>query len=107
MTRKEGMAASQADFASAYKRVALLVHPDKTSADGALDAFNKLRKAFAVLNDEKLRATYDAELVGGKKKKGQTMLAHEQMEKEQMRQRMFEGRVETCLLYTSPSPRDS
>ena len=86
LSRKEAKKATPADFAAAYKRVALQVHPDKTSEEGAIDAFNKLRKALAVLNDEQLRATYDAELSGGKKKAGQTMKAHQAKEKQEMRE---------------------
>jgi hypothetical protein len=42
-----------------YRRLALLCHPDKTTADGADDAFKRVGGAFAVLRDSGKRRAYD------------------------------------------------
>ena len=54
-----------ADIRRAYKRLAKLVHPDRTADPGAVEAFSRLQEAFAVLSDESLRVLYAADLTGG------------------------------------------
>ena len=52
--------ASQSEIKKAYRRLALLKHPDKCPDDPhASDNFQKLSKAYQVLSDEKKRARYD------------------------------------------------
>lgn len=43
----------------AYRKLALLSHPDKNSAPGAEEAFKAVGKAFSVLSCEQKRAHYD------------------------------------------------
>ena len=57
---------------SAHLGQAALADEGGPLPEGAVDAFDKVRRALTVLTDEKLRAIHDAELLGGKKKKGQT-----------------------------------
>ncbi|KZV80357.1 DnaJ-domain-containing protein [Exidia glandulosa HHB12029] len=49
------------DIKKAYKKLVLLVHPDKTNGDvpGAEEAFKAVRKAYEVLSDVRERAVYD------------------------------------------------
>ena len=42
-------------FTAAYKQMALRVHPDKTSEDGAEAAFYRLKQAIRILADPRLR----------------------------------------------------
>ena len=48
-----------ADLKKSYRRLALVLHPDKNHAPGASDAFKAVSKAFATLNDAEIRAKYD------------------------------------------------
>lgn len=47
------------DLKKQYRRLALVLHPDKNHAPGAAEAFKKISKAFATLNDAEKRAKYD------------------------------------------------
>eukprot|EP00026_Physarum_polycephalum_P010761 Phypoly_transcript_10940.p1 GENE.Phypoly_transcript_10940~~Phypoly_transcript_10940.p1 ORF type:complete len:389 (+),score=71.30 Phypoly_transcript_10940:66-1232(+) len=51
--------ASEADIKKAYRKLALLMHPDKNSAPGSEDAFKAVSKAFACLSDPQARKHYD------------------------------------------------
>ncbi|CAG8586959.1 973_t:CDS:2 [Ambispora gerdemannii] len=51
--------ASDADIKKAYKKLALLMHPDKNGAPGADEAFKMISKAFQVLNDPQKRKLFD------------------------------------------------
>ncbi|CAL9074745.1 unnamed protein product [Musa textilis] len=57
---------SQEEIRSAYKRLALQLHPDKVAASGTVDAtsataaFQELLHAYEVLSDPKERAWYDS-----------------------------------------------
>ncbi|XP_003745048.2 dnaJ homolog subfamily B member 14 [Galendromus occidentalis] len=42
-----------------YRKLALLVHPDKNLAPGAADAFKKVGNAYGVLSDHQKKAEYD------------------------------------------------
>lgn len=48
--------ATEDDIKRAYKRKAMIVHPDR---GGDNDAFTALKKAYEVLSDEESRAHYD------------------------------------------------
>lgn len=54
----------------AYKKLALKLHPDKCSLDGATDAFKKVGSAFATLKDDNARAHYDRFGVSGLNQRG-------------------------------------
>ncbi|KAG9288548.1 hypothetical protein G9A89_006044 [Geosiphon pyriformis] len=51
--------ASDGEIKKAYKKLALLMHPDKNGAPGADEAFKKISKAFQVLNDPQKREIFD------------------------------------------------
>ena len=52
--------ASCDDVKRAYRRLALLLHPDKNRAEGAEEAFKALNAAFDTLSCPHQRAAYDA-----------------------------------------------
>lgn len=47
------------DIRKTYRKKSLLIHPDKTSNPHAQDAFDRLAKAYQMLQDEKQRAVLD------------------------------------------------
>ncbi|TXT08770.1 hypothetical protein VHUM_02898 [Vanrija humicola] len=51
---------SENDVKRAYKKLALALHPDKNGAPGADEAFKMVSKAFQILSDNDLRASFDA-----------------------------------------------
>ncbi|KAB8212355.1 hypothetical protein BDV34DRAFT_2774 [Aspergillus parasiticus] len=51
------------DINSAYKRLALKYHPDKTGADDAHLEFQKIQQAVEILRDSSRRGKHDAELL--------------------------------------------
>ena len=52
--------ASEGEIASAYRKLAILHHPDKNPGDeGAIEMFKQAAEAFEVLNDKEKRARYD------------------------------------------------
>ncbi|KAB8254938.1 hypothetical protein BDV32DRAFT_142468 [Aspergillus pseudonomiae] len=51
------------DINSAYKRLALKYHPDKTGADDAYLEFQKIQQAVEILRDSSRRGKHDAELL--------------------------------------------
>jgi len=51
--------ASTSDISKAYKKLALKLHPDKTTEAGAEDAFKKVSGAFSVLKDTEQRTHYE------------------------------------------------
>jgi len=57
--------ASPVELKACYKRMALLLHPDKNSHESAATAFKKVGDAFAVLSDPLQRAEYDASVDNG------------------------------------------
>ncbi len=42
-----------------YRRLAMLVHPDRCNLTGSTEAFKKVGNAYGTLSDEQKRATYD------------------------------------------------
>lgn len=52
-------AATLAEIKKAFRQQAALHHPDRNSADGAAARFRSVQQAYAVLSDDKQRASYD------------------------------------------------
>ncbi|KAJ3385684.1 hypothetical protein HDU84_002078 [Entophlyctis sp. JEL0112] len=52
-------APSDADIKRAYRKLALLLHPDKCADDGCDDAFKAVAHSYAVLSDPDKRSQYD------------------------------------------------
>ncbi len=51
--------ASQEDIKSAYRRLAMLYHPDKNKLPEAEELFKKIAEAYAILSDPSKRKQYD------------------------------------------------
>jgi len=50
---------TETELKKAYRKLALQFHPDKNQAPGAAEAFKRIGKAFATLNDADKRCAYD------------------------------------------------
>ena len=57
--------ATEAEIRRAYRRLALLNHPDISSDPGAGERFRAIKKAYDVLSDKAARARFDATLGAG------------------------------------------
>ncbi|OQR80379.1 dnaJsubfamily B member 14-like [Tropilaelaps mercedesae] len=53
---------SESELKKKYRKLALLVHPDKNCAPGAAEAFKKVGNAYGVLSDNKKKLEYDVNL---------------------------------------------
>lgn len=51
--------ATETDIKKAYKKLALMFHPDKNHAPGATEIFKLVSKAFSILSNSTKRAQYD------------------------------------------------
>ena len=51
---------SEADLKKAYRKLALIVHPDKNKATGSGEAFKKVGKAYEILSDPEKKKKYNA-----------------------------------------------
>ena len=100
--------ATKKEIKAAYKKAALKFHPDVNKAPDAAERFNEVKQAYQTLSDEDSRRRYDTLRGGGfggfggfgnTENKGRS--------RETSRERSPGGaRRRSCLLYTSPSPRD-
>ena len=54
-----GKHATSTDIRAAYKRLALIWHPDRNTAKHAGEKFKKIKHAYEVLMDENQRREYD------------------------------------------------
>lgn len=55
-------AASASEIRTAYRRLVLLYHPDRSGDKGTTERFVRISQAYRTLSDEKLRTEYDAGL---------------------------------------------
>eukprot|EP00928_Gymnodinium_smaydae_P038659 TRINITY_DN26617_c0_g3_i1.p1 TRINITY_DN26617_c0_g3~~TRINITY_DN26617_c0_g3_i1.p1 ORF type:complete len:180 (+),score=51.79 TRINITY_DN26617_c0_g3_i1:55-594(+) len=62
--------ASKSDLKRAYRRLALLLHPDKCHEKNAEEAFKKVGEAFSVLDDASRREVYDSLGAAGLRARG-------------------------------------
>lgn len=53
---------SQEQLRKHYKKIAVLVHPDKNKQAGAEEAFKILQRAFELIGEPEARAAYDQSL---------------------------------------------
>ena len=60
------------DIRAAYKRLALIWHPDRNKAKDAEEKFKKIKHAYDVLIDENQRREYDRQLNRRSEKKKRT-----------------------------------
>eukprot|EP00092_Neocalanus_flemingeri_P018158 GFUD01019654.1.p1 GENE.GFUD01019654.1~~GFUD01019654.1.p1 ORF type:complete len:208 (+),score=48.49 GFUD01019654.1:74-697(+) len=51
--------ATEEDIKKAYRRLAILFHPDKNTDQGAEEKFKEISEAYKVLSDEGRKTTYD------------------------------------------------
>eukprot|EP00658_Telonema_sp_P-2_P072974 TRINITY_DN62041_c0_g1_i2.p1 TRINITY_DN62041_c0_g1~~TRINITY_DN62041_c0_g1_i2.p1 ORF type:complete len:217 (-),score=56.00 TRINITY_DN62041_c0_g1_i2:83-733(-) len=97
-----GRAGSTADIKRAYRGMALKMHPDKVSEEmkpAAEKRFILIKEAFDGLGKSKTRTVYERHGKGGKEC---------QADKSSICNVSGQGNMGYfCLLYTSPSPRDS
>ena len=80
--------ASADEIKKAYRRKAMKLHPD-VAGPGSEEEFKKVQEAYEVLQDPQKRAVFDR---GGDPNARMGGFG--------------EGGFSSCLLYTSPSPRD-
>ena len=69
--------ATPTEVKACYKRMALMLHPDKNPEETAAAAFKKVSDAFTVLGDAYERAEYDANLDNGMAAEGEGAAAGE------------------------------
>lgn len=58
----EGVFPDAAEVKCRYRRLALLLHPDRNRTPGARDAFSLVQRAFSILSDPAKKSLFDAEI---------------------------------------------
>ena len=97
--------ASQDEIKKRYRKLARDCHPDTCRNDpNAEKRFKEINEAYEVLRDPEKRQRYDA--LGSNWQEGQSFRPPPGFE-HIFGSDPFAGRGRSCLLYTSPSPRDS
>ena len=88
--------ATDSEIKRAFRSLARRYHPDKNPDDSEAETkFKEVQEAYAVLSNPDERKKYD-------------MFGHEQPGGSPFGPGGFQGvNISICLLYTSPSPRDS
>ena len=96
---------SDDEIKKAYRKLAMKYHPDRNEGDSKAESkFKEISEAYAVLSDKQKRDKYDQFGSEGFHQK----FSQEDIFRDFDINEILRGfGFGTCLLYTSPSPRDS